>query len=197
MTKEDLIQEESIYGQEKKSDLEQKLSVGLQGGVELKKGEKNRFLGQFRERVLKVLTFKQVEEAGTYSEVLEAIRDDRATKLIINRQVDMDRAKDYIKLAQQNNLSFKKVNSPDFKGKAALVVVSDSAVHQENIFIQSRMVTLKNKGIAVELIEAKGEKLCNECYDIIKKEAPEELHNYDKFTWIDKLFGKKCPGNHE
>ncbi|OCL25642.1 hypothetical protein U472_15035 [Orenia metallireducens] len=196
MTEEKDIQQEAIIGNQGKSDLEQRVSAGIHGGFELKKGEKNRFLGEFRERVLKALTFEQVEEPGTYPEVLKAIKKREAKKLIINRKVDMERAKDYIKLAREHDLSFKKVDSPDFKGDIALVVVSDHAVNQSDIFIKDRATSLKEKGLPVELINARGGKICEDCYQIIGEKASEELVNYQKMNWLDKIIGKKCPANH-
>ncbi|TDX59176.1 YueI family protein [Orenia marismortui] len=196
MSEDNDLQEEIIMGQQGKSKLEQTVSAGINGGFEFKKGEKNRFLGEFRERVLQALTFEQVEEAGTYPEVLEAIKDTEAMKLIINRQVDMDRAKDYINLARDYDLSFKKVDSPDFKGDVALIVVSDHAVNKKGIFIKDRNSKLQEKGIPEEIINAKGKKICDKCYDLISKKVPEEKDNYYKFTWFDKLIGKECPGDH-
>ncbi|PRX35755.1 uncharacterized protein YueI [Orenia metallireducens] len=196
MSEDKDIQQEAIMENQGKSDLEQRVSAGINGGFELKKGEKNRFLGEFRERVLKALTFEQVEEPGTYPEVLEAIKNNEAKKLIINRKVDMDRAKDYIRLAREHDLSFKKVDSPDFKGDIGLVVVSDHAVNQSDIIIKDRVTSLKEQGLPIELINATGEKVCEECYQMIKEKAPEELENYRKMNWLDKIIGKKCPANH-
>ena len=98
------IEREAIRKQQKKSELEQRAAAALNGGPELRRAEKNKFLGEFRERVLIALTFKQVEEAGTYRRVLEAIKDSEAVKLIIDRGVEMAKARDYIKLAQKNDL---------------------------------------------------------------------------------------------
>ncbi|GAB6099481.1 hypothetical protein JCM16358_13600 [Halanaerocella petrolearia] len=190
------IQQEAIKGQQQKSKLEQQVTAGLHGGFELKKGEKNRFLGEYRERVLVALTSKQVEEEGNYPQVVDSMNDSAATKLIINRQVDREAAKEYIKLAREAGLSFKKVESPDFTGDIALVVVSDHAVNRKDISVKSRENYLLEQGIPQELISAKGEKVCGECYQLLQEKAPQELDNYQQLSWFDKLFGAQCPGPH-
>lgn len=189
------VEREAMRKQQKKSELEQRAAAAINGGPDLKRAEKNKFLGEFRERVLVALTFKQVEEEGTYQEVLEAIKDNEAVKLIIDRGVEMAKARDYIKLAQKNDLSFKKIESVR-ASQIALVVVSDHAVHRGRIYVQSRAERLKEKGIPPALINARGEKICDDCYNLIKEKAPEELDNYQKMSWFDKLLGVKCPVDH-
>ncbi|MFO7819540.1 MAG: YueI family protein [Halanaerobacter sp.] len=190
------VEREAMRKQQKKSELEQKAAAAINGGPDLKRAEKNKFLGEFKERVLIALTFIQVEEEGTYREVLEAIKDKEAVKLIIDRGVEMAKARDYIKLAQKNDLSFKKIEA--VRGsQIALVVVSDHAVHRDNIYVTSRKKRLQEKGIPLALINARGEKICEDCYNLIKEKAPEELDNYQKMSWFDKLIGTKCPVDHD
>ena len=191
------IEQESMKKQQQKSELERTAAAGINGGPKIKQNEKNKFLGEFKERVLIALTLEQVEERGTYQEVEEAMQDSEAKKLILDRSVDMSRARDYIKLAEQNDLSFKKIEAGNFVGDIALVVVSDHAVHKENIYVKSRTERLKEKGIPLELIKARGEKICKECYNLIKEKAPKELDNYQQMSWFDKLIGEKCPGQHD
>ncbi len=113
---------------EEKTRLEKKVMEGVYGEPELKKEEKNRFLGEFKERVIRCLNYDQVVEPGTYSEILQAIKHPQAEKLIIDRKVNLDRAHDYIELARQHNVSFKMIDSPDLKGDVALVVAGNEAV---------------------------------------------------------------------
>ena len=113
---------------EGKSKLEKKVMEGIYGEPELKREEKNRFLGQFKERVINFLTYKQVMEKGINNKILTAIKDPEAAKIVIDRDVDIDYARDYIELARENNLKFKRIDSPDFIGDIALVIVSNHAV---------------------------------------------------------------------
>ena len=175
-----------------KSKLEERVLVGIYGQPELKKGEKNRYLGEYKERVLKYLTYQQVVEAGTYPEILEAIRHSAAQKLIIDRKVNLESAQDYINLARDNNLQFKRVSSPDLVGDIALVVVSDRAVEVKNRKVLSREEQLKRKGIADQIIKNVGARLCDQCWLQLTQKAPEELINYQKLSWLDKITGHKC-----
>lgn len=175
-----------------KSQLEKTILRGIHGTPELKREEKNKYLGEFRERVIKALTIDQVHEQGTYPEILEAIRHPKANKLVISRKVDLDYARDYIQLARDEGLSFKTVASPSFKGDVGLVVVSDEAVDIENIGIPDRAKRLLEQGLPENLVKARGNLICDSCFHLLEEKAPEELNNYRKLNLLDKIMGKKC-----
>ncbi len=183
-------QKEALKRQQQKSKLEQQAAAGVQGGLELKKDEKAKFLGQFKERVLKALTFEQVEQAGVYPEVVEAIKDSRADKLIINRNVDNKAAKEYIELSREAALSFKRVQSPDFVGDIGLVVASNQAVKVDNVLLDDS--NQDDNTLPQEILSAKGKKICTECYEKVKEIAPEKVSEYKKLSIIDKLLGVEC-----
>lgn len=117
------------------SELKRALQVGMYGTPELKREEKKIYLGCFRERILKALTKKQVMEPGVYKEILDAIRDKRAKRLVISSAVQLTFAMDYINLAKNNGVEFTLVNGDDYSGDIGLVVVSDTAVDEEDIFV--------------------------------------------------------------
>lgn len=104
----------------------------------------------------------------------------------------MQAAKEYIDLARENGLSFKKVESDDFKGDIGLVVVSDKAVNNDEIRVPDKKEKFKELNLPLELLDKAGEKICTECYEEIADKAPEELINFKKMGWIDKLFGTSC-----
>ncbi len=114
--------------EEGKSKLEKKVLEGIYGEPEIKKEEKNRYLGQFKERVIDYVTINEVKEETGYNKIKKAINNPQADKIIINRDVDINYAQDYIRLARENNLKFKRIDSPDFKGDIVLVVASNKAV---------------------------------------------------------------------
>jgi uncharacterized protein YueI len=118
---------------------------------------------------------------------------EEAKKLIISRKANLDSAKEYIKLARENGLSFKKVGSPEFKGEIALVVVSDHAVNIEDIKVIAKEDKFKELGLSVKLLNKVGSEICGKCYEDISKKAPEELINFKKRSWIDKLFNSFKP----
>lgn len=175
-----------------KSRLEEKVIEGVYGKKEIKKEERNLFLGEYLERVISYLSHKQVIEKGIYPEIFEAIKHPEAKKLIIDRNVDLSAANEYIKLASENGLLFKRVDSPDFKGDVALVVVSDHAVDIKKREVLTRADSLQARGISDKIIENVGAKLCNDCYRQLEEKAPAELINYRKLNLIDRLLGIEC-----
>lgn len=179
-------------GFSKKSKLKKALFTGIHGKPKLKRDEKIRYLGEFRERVIRALTLSQIHEEGTYEEILAAIRHPKAKKLKISREADLQAAKEYINLAKEEDLSFTTVDSPEHKGPIGLVVVSDEAVNIEEIMVKPRREKLKNKGIPEDLIEAVGEKICDDCMDTLEEKAPEEVDNYKKLGILDKILGERC-----
>lgn len=178
----------------KESALERSTWFALHGPPELRKGEKRRYLGNFRERVLKALTFDQILEKGTYPEVEEALKDKRARKLVISRKVDLNAARDYINLARKKGLTFVTVDSPEFIGDIGLVVVADDAVDVEDIMVERRSERLRKRGIPEALINAVGERVCPRCYRLISERAPEEKGRYRVISPLERLLGAKCPG---
>lgn len=175
-------------------ELTKAVQFGIHGPPELKKGERNRYLGNFRERVLKALTFSQIEEKGIYKEIEDAIKDKRAKALIISRKVQLKAAREYIDLARAHGLDFKTVDSPDFVGEIGLVVVSDEAVDASDIFVVNRRERLLQKGISVKLIEAEGKRICHSCLALLEEKAPEEISRYSRLSFFDRLLGAKCHG---
>lgn len=177
---------------DQKSELEQHVELGAFGAPELKRSEKNRYLGEFRERVIKALTVEQVEEPGVYPEIMDALKDSRAKKLILRRDVEMNRAKDYIELARHQGVAFKRVDSPKLKGEIGLVIVSDDAVDEPVIEVMTREEKMLALGLSKELVYAVDAKLCAKCWKQIESLCPEELINYQRISWIESITGIKC-----
>lgn len=176
-----------------KTKLEEVIEQGIYGPPELKSEEKIRYLGEYRERILIALTKDQVEEPGVYPEVISALRDIRASKLVMRRDVDLERARDYLDLAKKMKIAFKRVDSPKLKGDIGLVVASSSAVDIPEIITKDRNSRLLELGLSETLIKAVGKKICNKCWSKLATNYPEELINYRRITWIDSIIGTKCP----
>ncbi|NLJ83486.1 MAG: YueI family protein [Halanaerobiaceae bacterium] len=176
----------------KRSELEERLLQGIHGKKELKREERNYYLGEFEERVIRYLTREQVLERGIYPEILAALEHPAARRLIVDRAIELNAANKYIKLAGAKGLQFRRVHSPDFKGDVGLVVVSDRAVEVEKREVLSRTERLKEKGISDTIIENPGAKLCEQCWQELKDKAPEELANYRRMSFLDRILGFKC-----
>lgn len=181
-----------MAGKDKKSELEKTAFHGAHGAPELKKDEKNRFLGEFAERVICYLHYDQVLEKAIYPEVIDAIEDERAKKIVASRGVDLNTAQKYIKMAEKKGLKFKRVDSPEHKGAISLIVASDKAVGIEKKEIPDRTKKLKKAGIPDNIINSVDGKLCSKCWKLLEEKAPEELINYKKISWIERLAGANC-----
>ena len=61
--------------------------------------EKNLFLGEYKERVIKALTFEEIKEKGIYYEIEKALEDKDVDKMVISRHADFNDIKKYIEIA--------------------------------------------------------------------------------------------------
>jgi len=176
------------------SKLEKTAREGAFGSKELKKGEKNRFLGEFEERVIAYLTEKQIKEKALYPEVKDALKNDEAYKLVIRGDIDKNHISNYIKWARETGVRFNRKNSPEFGGAVALAVVGKDAVSQQIGRIPDREEKLQKKGVSDKIIENAGSLLCSDCWKELMDKAPEEKINYKKAGIFDKITGTSCVG---
>lgn len=121
---------------ENQSELEQRLMVGLHGTPELKHSEKVRHLGEFRERIVRILTKDQVDDKQIYPEIEEALKDPRSSRLLLNGDLAYEYRAKYIKIARKYDKPFTVVNDPSLKGNVGLAVVADHAVDVEKIEVE-------------------------------------------------------------
>lgn len=190
---ENLNQSNGISNWVKKDKVEQALLAGVHGTPELKYDEKVRYLGEFRERVLKKLTKEQVAEKVIYPEIVQALKDRKADKLIINGSIDYNLIAKYKDLATSLNKTSTVRSDPEYKGDTGLIVISDEAVDVQEINVENRGSRLSRLGVSPALIEAAGKKVCKECLSKIAEVDQNELMNYQQLTWIDRLGGDRCP----
>ncbi|PTW03501.1 uncharacterized protein YueI [Halanaerobium saccharolyticum] len=176
------------------SKLEKTAREGAFGPTELKKGEKNRFLGEFEERVIAYLSESQIKEKALYPEIKEALQSKEANKLIIRGDIDKSLISDYIEWAREAGVSFNRKNSPEFRGNVALAVAGKDAVKQQFGKIPDREEKLQKKGLSDNIIKNAGSLLCSDCWKELMEKAPEEEVNYKKAGIFDKLTGTGCTG---
>ncbi|MCG8400180.1 MAG: YueI family protein [Firmicutes bacterium] len=177
-----------------KGELERTLLAGMHGPPELKRAEKRRHLGEFRERVMVLLTKKQVMEPGVYPEVVRALEDKQASGVLLNGEISFNHTAKYEKLAADMGKKSTIVHDPDFKGQAGLEVVSDQAVDVADIKVRGREERLKELGMSEKLIRCAGKKVCTNCYGTITEADSREAINYRKMTSGDYFWGERCPG---
>jgi len=176
------------------SKLEKTAREGAFGSKEIKKGEKNRFLGEFEERVIAYLTEDQIKEKALYPEVKDALKNDEAYKLIIRGDIAKNHISKYIEWARKEGVRFNRKNSPEFRGDVALAVVGKDAVSQQFGRIPEREEKLQKKGVSDKIIKNAGSLLCSDCWKELMDKAPEEKINYKKAGIFDKITGTSCIG---
>lgn len=182
---------------EEKGELEQVLMVGIHGAPEVKHDEKIYLLGEFKERIMKKLSTDQVSETAVYPEIIQALKDKRAARLVINGNLSSVFTGKYRKLALEINKPCAVRRDTEFKGDTGLLVVSDEAVNEEEIRVEEREIRLNRLGVPLLLIQATGKKICDQCMTLIAEKDKNELMNYDELTWMDRLSGDTCPGHQE
>ena len=117
---------------------EQRLSVGMYGAPDLKHDEKTIYLGEFRERVIKLLSKKQVAQSFIYPEIIEALSHKQSSRMLINGELRDQLTDKYIALARRVAKSYTVIHDPGLKGDTGLVVVSDKAVDVDDINVKNR-----------------------------------------------------------
>ncbi|HBP66631.1 MAG TPA: DUF1694 domain-containing protein [Desulfosporosinus sp.] len=133
MTTESEHQSDEIGTLSKKSRLEQALTVGVDSVPELKKGEKMLYLGEFKERVIRMLSKKQVASPSLFPEIIEALKDKRTLKMLLNGDLSFKFTDKYIKLAKEVGKPYTTIHNSELKGDTGLVVISDQGVDVEKI----------------------------------------------------------------
>ncbi|MDF2938017.1 MAG: hypothetical protein K0Q90_3390 [Paenibacillaceae bacterium] len=184
-----------FMGYSGKSEMERTLQAGMQGAPRLKPEETSHYLGEFRERVLRVLTKSQVGESIIYREIEEAVHHPKA-KLMVLQGGQMEQAvSKYQKLAEAGGLVVTYRRGEEFTGEIGLVVASGDAVDAAEVDVEYRLERLVKKGLTEQLIRAAGQAVCKDCYARIREAAPEELEHYRQINPLSRLFGEKCPGH--
>lgn len=180
-----------------KNELEQTIAAGVHGAPELKPDEKSAFLGEFKERVLRAMTKEQVAENAVYVEIVQALQDKRAARLIFSGDIDHHYTDKYVQFARKFGKPYVIRHDQKYKSNIGLLVAANQAVDADQVMVESRAERLAGLGLPPAVIKAAGGKVCGECYALIEKTAPEELINYERLSFFDRLTGEKCPAHPE
>ena len=158
--------------------------------------EKSLFLGEYKERIIKALTFDEIKEKGIYYEIEKALDNKYAAKMVISRHVNFNDIKKYIEIAKKKKIPYKMIDNLVCSGQIALVVVAKDAITHEagdEIVVTSKLEMCHLKHLPDVYYEAMESAICDFHMDIINKEMPEYAKNYKELTFMDKLFGSRCP----
>ena len=111
----------------------QRVAAGIHGIPELKRDEKINYLGEFRERIIRRLTKKQVAEKSIYPEIEKALSHRESSRMLINGSLSPQFTDKYLKLARKMKKSYTVIHDPELTGETGLVVVSNDAVDIQDI----------------------------------------------------------------
>lgn len=157
--------------------------------------EKNRYLGEYRERVIVALTKEEMSEKYIYPEVKKALMKKAAKKMIISRDVDLINIKKYIRIAQVMHIPCKMVDGLSYIGDIGLVVVSNDALKKipENPVPKTFKERIQDAGLDEIYYKSLGKKISLKYYNIVVNKLPELAFYYKPLGLLDRFCGTKCP----
>ncbi|WP_252312918.1 YueI family protein [Sinobaca sp. H24] len=116
------------------------LNEGIYGKKELRPDEKRQYLGVYRERILLVLTKKQVMEKGTRPEVEAEMKKHKDAALVLNGKMSYQALKGYQQTARKYGIEYTNVSSLEHVTEVGLVLAKPYAVHKEEIEVEDRQI---------------------------------------------------------
>ena len=157
--------------------------------------DRTRYLGEFKERVIVALTKEQVAEDEIYIEVANAMKNREATKMIFSREVPLEKIERYIKKAEEAQIQHKSVDGLLYFGDVGLIIVADDALKApiEDVFVKRIADKFSEKRLNPIYYQSFNKKICQFHLKVIREEMPEYKDEYQEISFVDKLFGMKCP----
>lgn len=119
-------------------DIQDYLDKGINGAPQLRPDEKRKFLGTYRERVVFVLTYDELTKDQYKAFCLEQIEHYPNGTILINANVNMTIQSQIMKLSQEQQVTFRLVDTNDLTPKPesiALVYTLDHAIDKEDIYL--------------------------------------------------------------
>ena len=123
-----------------KKEVDEYLQQGIYGVKEIKPEERKRYLGTLRERVIAVLYQAQVAEKEVYPEIVQLIKQHPKASLFLNGNMTDAYLTKYIELATEHKIRYKMVFNKDYNTDLGLVLAEETAVNQENIYIEKKII---------------------------------------------------------
>lgn len=141
-------------------NLQEHLNNGLYGTPQLHPDEQRKYLGTFRERVSLTITFK--EFSNNQNACLTAIKQEISSNteeelsIKINGQLSSDIIDKIIQISKENNTKFEYLADASFShdndANAIVICSSKSALHIENIDVESKYHELFEKNLKKRMI---------------------------------------------
>ncbi|MBB6216351.1 uncharacterized protein YueI [Anaerosolibacter carboniphilus] len=171
---------------DEKNQLERYIDFALYGTPEIKADEKRNWLGEFRERVVLALTDEQIQRDDALQLVEEKMKDRRIDALIVKGQVNQEIAGKLMTICQRTGKDYRSVNRPDSKGDVAMVLVSDEAVNEEEVILDTSTL------LSDQFYNARNNKLCKKHMEELRAQYPQFENRFEEISVVDKMIGTKC-----
>ncbi len=160
-------------------------------------GEKNEYLGEYKERVIAALTKEQIIEDDVYPEILQYMRDNKAYVLKMARDVSIKKLKPYIQEAEKIGLKYQLVDALTYRGNIGLVLASKEALEEtdlnEELLIRDMDQDFIDAGLGEKFSKKRGKKICNECMEKVEETLPQYKKDFKEINILDRILGYKCP----
>ena len=131
------IEREAVKGFQQKEALAKTMQQAVLGGApQLNRRERSQLLGQLRERLLWGATEHSLKAPQAMEAFKRALEHKEAQRLLV-RSDYIRTSSPFVKLAVGHGVSFSYVQSPEFKGNVAMVLVADSAVDVPEAIVEN------------------------------------------------------------
>ncbi|MCD5323971.1 MULTISPECIES: YueI family protein [Pontibacillus] len=119
--------------------VEDYLQNGIYGTPETKPGERKRYLGTIRERVVFALTKGQVMKGKGAIEMEEVMKNNPKAHLLLNGKISSRYYKAYRDSALKHGLEYTVINNREANSDLGAVLTYEHAVDVEEIFLQEEV----------------------------------------------------------
>lgn len=106
---------------------------GIYGVPELRRDEKIRYLGEFRERIVLAMTQAQVRRKEIPRQVEQALEAYPDLTIVLNGEMEYEAISKYIRLANARNVPYRKMYDHEHNTDIGLVLASPVAVDLPSI----------------------------------------------------------------
>ncbi|SDJ09556.1 YueI family protein [Salimicrobium halophilum] len=120
-----------------RTDVEDYLQEGIYGAKETKPGERRRYLGTLRERIVLMLTKGQVMQQKGMDELAEQMKEHKDAKLLMNGKVGYKFRKAYSRLADRHQIHVTSVLDQEKETDVGVLLVVDYAIEKETIEVET------------------------------------------------------------
>ncbi|CDQ21543.1 Uncharacterized protein YueI [Halobacillus karajensis] len=120
----------------KKPDMEDYLQEGVYGSRQTKPGERKRYLGTLRERVLLALTKGQVMQELGKKEMQGLMKEHPDAKLLLNSEVSYRFLSPFKDLAEEQEIHHTTISNQESETEFGAVLTLDYAIEKEKVRIE-------------------------------------------------------------